>query len=785
MIGSYFKIFLRQMMANWAYSAINMLNLAIGLCCFLIISLFVMNEFEYDKHATQLNNTYRVLKYFEGENIEYGAYTPPPLASTIKEEVPKISNIVRYQALGSKSCKSGDSMFYENIYAADSSFFEVFNYQLLAKETDLLGQPFTIVITEKISKKYFDKANAIGEYITIDDKPYKITGIIKNPPKNAHLKFDLLISLVTIHSKSGSKSSENYWRSSCLSTYVVIRNHQKIADVQLDIQKLVDRYTGDFYDLKLKVTLQSLGDIHLKSGFIKFEANNENKGDINTIGIFLLIGILILLISFVNFTNLNIIQSIERSKEIGVRKVFGANKISIRKQFIGESITISFLAYFLSLILINSLLPLFNSYFNRQLSLNQFVSSKFLIFSLAIVILMGLLSAIYQSGVLSKLNPIAVLKGAKKSSSKSILVHKILLVVQFSISIFMILFSVFIYQQVQFITNKDLGYNIENILVLNLHSKDARSKIDLLKNGFALNPSIESVSASLYGNKYQSNGNFNEPGESKKVSLYQNVIDIDFFKTLNVKIIKGRNLTEYRRTDSIVETIVNETAVKAFGWKNPIGKKIAPYFKVVGVIKDYNFLPLIYTEAPMIYFCLPNYFEKLLIKMNPINITQTTDYIKAKWGEVIVDQPIDYYFLDSELLSDYRREITTKNLNILLAIISIFITIVGLIVITTFTINTKSKEIVIKKVLGATNIQIIYFVFKDTLGLLVLSNLIVWPITYFVISNWLNKFAYRIEINLNMFLLTGLFSLILTALAILFQILKATRVKPIEFLKYE
>ena len=707
MIRSYFKIFLRKLMASWAYSVISIISLAVGLCCFLIISLFIINEFSYDKNAKYFKNTYRILKYFEGENIEYGSYTPPPLASIIKQEIPSVTNVVRYEDWGEILCKNGESSFYENIYCADSSFFEIFDYEFLVKELNLLTQPFTVVITEKISKKYFNKPNALGEFITIANSPYKITGIIKNSRQNAHLKFDLLVSYSTMESSRGKEWMAKAWRINSLSTYVVINENKKKDDVQSNIQKIVDEHTGDFYNLKLKVILQPLKDIHLKSGFVKFEANNVNPGDINTVKIFLLVGILILVISCVNYTNLNIIKSTERSKEIGVRKVFGANKINIREQFTGEAIITSIGAYLLSLILIKAFLPSFNSYFNRHLLLDQFLSFDFLGFSFAVVILMGLLSAIYQSGFLSKLNPIAVLKGANKSSPKSILVHKILLVTQFSISIFMILFSIFIYKQVQYITNKDLGYNKDNVLVLNLKSNEAHSKISLLKNDFAMNPSIESVSASLYGNKYLNNGFFNEVGESKKVSLYQNVIDKDFFKTLDIEIIEGRNLTEYSRTDSVIETILNETAVKAFGWENPIGKKIAPKFIIVGVIKDYNFLPLSYAPAPMLFYSFPysfpRYFEKLLIKMKPINQAQTIDYVKAQWEKLIVDQPIDYYFLDSDLLSDYRKEIATKNLNVLLALISIFITIIGLIVITSYTINMKSKEIVIKKVLGATN----------------------------------------------------------------------------------
>lgn len=785
MIGSYLKLFLRKLNTNWVYSVINVISLAIGICCFLIISLFIKNEFDYDKYATEYKRTYRLIKYFEGDNIEYGSYTAPPLATTIKQELPSLSNVVRYWNFGNLICKSGESVFYEDIYSADSTFFEIFDYKFLAKSIDILTQPFTVVITEKISKKYFKKTNSIGEYITIADKPYKITGIIRNPTQNAHLKFNFLISIATLENLYGSKWMANSWTVNCLSTYVVLNENQKKEDVQSNIQKLVDDQTHDFYNLTLKVILQPLKDVHLKSGFIKFEANNENKGDINTVKIFILISILILVISAINYTNLNIIQSVERYKEIGIRKIFGANKVNIRKQFIGESILTSLGAYIISLLLIKVLLPLFNSYFNRELSLDQFVSFNFLVFSFGIVILTGLLSAIYQSGFLSKLNPIAVLKGANKHSSKSILAQKIFLVIQFSISVFIILFSFFIYKQVHYITNKDLAYNKDNIVVLNLKSKETRSKIDLFKNELALNPSIRSVSASMYGSKYENNGLFNEYGDSKKVSLFYNVIDEKFFKTLDIKIIEGQNLTKYIRSDSVIKTVLNETAVKAFGWENPIGKRIAPNYKIVGVIKDYNFLPLSDEQAPMFYFYIPNYFEKLLIKINPINKAETINFIKSQWEKVIVDQPIDYYFLDSHLLDDYRKEITTKNLFILFALISIFLTIVGLVVISSYTINMKSKEIVIKKVLGASNTKIIYFVFKDIMSLLVLANLIAWPITYFVVTKWLNNFAYRIDINFKVFILIGIISLFITTLALLFQLIKIIRLNPIELLKYE
>ncbi|MBC34660.1 MAG: hypothetical protein CL663_01260 [Bacteroidetes bacterium] len=532
--------------------------------------------------------------------------------------------------------------------------------------------------------------------------------------------------------------------------------------------------------------MQPLKDIHLKSGFIKYDSHNLNKGSISSVRIFFLISILVLSVSLINYINLNTISSVKRFKEIGLRKVLGSDKLEIRKHYFSESILNTFIAYLLAILLIFIFLPSINNLFSFEISIMDFFQIDFLIFSALLILCASILSSFYQSIYLGKLNPMSILKGSNIRSAKTSLFQKILLVLQYSIALFMISFSYYVFTQMNYIQNVDLGYSNDNVIELNISNKNIRSNLNSLKNELVRNPHIKHVSASLYANKALNNTYFSEKGSKSKVHMYYNSIDSSFLKTLNIELLQGRNIKEIKHTTEFTDVVINESAVKSFGWDDAIGKTIHPNYRVVGVVSNYCFLPLNESGyAPMLFFYLPNQFNKLLIKTDGKNEESTIAFIKAKWREVMNNEPLNLKKLDSYFLDDYQREVKLKKLFVILTIIAITLTLSGLIVLTINSINNKKKEIVIRRVHGASSMQVIKLIYQEILILLIISLTIALPFAVLFIEKWLANFAFRIQLDAFVFITICIVLFVIATFTIAFQLYLASKIDPVKVLKYE
>jgi putative ABC transport system permease protein len=797
MFKNYLKITLRHLQRQKGYSLINIAGLSVGMACFILILLFINYEFSYEEHHTNADRIYKVyVEHHLPTGVNRIRSSPVPLAEALHNEIPEIQDFARIQTIGNPLFRYEDRGFYESgAVCVDNGIFTLFSFPFVAgDEEHALQDKNTAVLTKDMAVKYFGRENPIGKSLVVDGNlSILVTGVIKNHPENTNIHPDILISFGTLEEIAGKQYMTN-WLSQIVQSFLLVPEYTSIPQLEEKIQATFKKHVREEDDRKLK--LDQFSRMHLYSEL-------EDTGDIKTIYIFMAIGFLIILTACINFMNLATARSVKRAKEIGLRKVVGAVRGQLIKQFIGESAIFSALSLLLALILASLLLPILNNLTGQFVQFEDLGRAEIVFSLIGIVILVGLLSGSYPALFLSAFQPVNVLKGTLKSGTKGGLFRKILVVAQFGISIILIVCTIILSKQLHYVHNRPLGFKKDQIVVI--RNSDRQRNVSPLKEEFLRNPKISGVTASLQ--LPSSIGMYNNVtwegaiGE-EQTEIIHNRVDYDFLDAYEIELIAGRNFSkEYpsdlrggQAPDATRSIIINEQAVRRFGWEDPIGKRVIQvygeqriYFTVVGVVRDFHFSSLRNPIKPMNFFLSPNSNRYISVKISSQDISGTLVYIEETWKKLAPESPIEYFFLDTTFERRYSSEERLQSLFSYFSGLAIFIACLGLFGLASFAAEQRTNEIGIRKVLGATETSLIYLLSKEFTLLVLIANLVAWPLAYLAMRNWLEGFAYRIQLNshLGFFLLASALALVIAWLTVSFQAIKASLINPIESLRYE
>jgi len=811
MIKNYLRSAFRNVKRNPFISFINIFGLTVGLTCCLLILTYIINERSYDKFNKNANNIYRATRiFYSGQNIEslHLSAIAPPFGPLLQSGFSDIQKITRLLPNGSTPLRYKDKLFNENnVFMADENFFDFFSIPVIKGDPHKgLYDPYTVMMTEAVAKKYFGDADPMNKTVLLDNNKheFKVTGIFKPFPVNSHLHPEILMSFNTLKDTAiyGEKQLETNFGNNSFYTYLLFPPNYNVDRVKAQLPDFLDRYVhlpGMPGNIKThqatKLTLQKLTDIHLHS---HLDDEIEENGDINRVYIFSAIALFILMIACINYMNLSTARSALRAKEIGIRKVVGAERKEIISQFLSESVLITWIAMIFALILTGLLLPLVNKMSNQELSFSTLLHWQVLLPLISLPFVIGLISGIYPAIFMSSFIPVKVLKGILKTGSASVSFRKVLVVFQFSISIFLIVATTVVFQQLQYIQKKDLGFNKDHVLTMQytrlLNKQYNAFRDDILKNSDVkeLGRSSRIPSGRLLDDQGASilEGGSMQP---LKVDLKYITTDYGFIPTYGMQMAAGRNFSKAYSTDTN-NYIINEAAVRTLGWKtaaNAIGKDISYggiKGKVIGIVKDFHFESLHQPIIPLL-FQLPSernsYYSKLSIKIDGRNVQSTINTIQTTWQKYLPETPFDFTFLDDKFDQLYRSEQQQGNLFTIFSCIAIFIACLGLFGLSAFTITQRVKEIGVRKVLGASVPQIVTELSKDFLKLVAIAALISLPIAWYFMNNWLRDFASRISISWWVLLLAGIIALVIAFVTISFQSIKAALANPVKSLRSE
>lgn len=806
MIRNYITVAIRNIIKNKVYSILNITGLAIGIMAFVMIMLYVQFETSYDKHFPTSDRIYRV--YTRGSlngDFEMVA-TPAPIGAAFVNEIPGVLMSTRVRNVGFPVFRYEDKVFSEErSFLADSTFFDVFGLELLQGDKNTaLVEPNTIILTESTAKRYFGDDDPVGKVINSDRRrDYVVTGVVADPPPNTHFHFDFLSSMMTYP----GMANNDIWVSNNFYTYLLLDENTSPEEVQSKFPEMVLKYAGPQIEQFLGVSwdklvaqgasygfyLQPLTDIHLHS---HYDYEVEQNGNILYVRIFSLVALFILVIACINFMNLATARSAKRAREVGVRKTLGSVRSQLIQQFLTESIVLSTVATIFALLLVILLLPFYNTLGGFQLELNLFSDPIAIPFILMLILLVGIISGSYPAFFLASFNPVKVLKGSSASKGHKSWLRSGLVIFQFTITIMLFAGTIVIYNQLNYIQNKDLGYDKENVIIVE-KTDDIGESINAFKEDLRKDPNILSVSnsTSLIGHNYNNNVRqiHGEPAENS--IIYQEFLADQYYaETYGIEMAQGRFFDPMRVADSTA-AVINEAAVKALGIDDPLGKAIEDNFggeemilyPIIGVVKDYHLSSLHSPVEPMLLRSFrPGQFGRFTaVKIIPADIQGTLEYIEQIWTKYAIDQPFEYTFLDDDFNQLYEEERRTSKIVTIFSILALFIASLGLFGLSSYVTEQRTKEIGIRKVLGASVPNIYILLSKSILALVAIATLIAWPITYMAMNNWLENFAYRITFNQLFFLVSGIVAFIIAQATVTSQALKAARSNPVRALKYE
>ncbi len=788
MIVSYLKTALRNLMKHKGYSVINIIGLALGLTCAIVIMVWVQDEFSFDRFHQNGNTIYRVI--LETSSFS-AAVTSPPLGPRSQAELPEIVNTARFLRIPEKLFQSDHNTFYENGgVVADPSFFEMFTFPFIKGDPKTaLTNTDNVVITETMAKKYFGNTDPINKNLIMRGSgPLKVTGVIKDIPQNSHLQFDYVIPFQVL--KLIGMDVEN-WSSKFLQTYIQLNPHANVYETADKMNNLYHRYSND---ANIKLVLQNLKDIHLTYGF---QYDNALVSDRKYIWIFSLAAFIVLFIACMNFINFVTVSSVLRCKEVGLRKTIGASRLQLAIQFLSESGIIIAISALLSIIIAEIILTWFNRISGKILSI-RYTSYEFIIGFLIIIVLTGLIAAVYPAVYLSALKPVQGFKSIfHMKRKKSVSFRSILVVAQFSLSIALIVSTFIISNQVSFMRNTTMGFNKENIMYLPIRG-EINKVYRSLKDELLRNPNISSVSLrdcmpTVDGNatSWVREGRSADEG----VKLEYNVVDCDYIKTMGMEVAEGRDFSINMISDVKEACILNEEAKKEMGKEATVGKWIlvnGQNRKIIGIVKDAHFKSLQYKTSPQIMtlvtdFNSPNIDDRgvIFIRTKKTEMPIVLADIKELWYKFNPDFPFEFHFLDETIDNLYMSEVRINTILTCFTMLAIGISCLGLFGMSSFLVNLKTKDIGVRKVLGASISNIVLMLVKDFTKWVLLSNVIAWPVAYYFNSKWLQDFAYRINISWWMFILSGSIALLIALVTVSFHAIKAATANPIESLRYE
>jgi putative ABC transport system permease protein len=789
MLLHYLKIMYRNLWKSKLYSTINIAGLALGLTCCMLIVLYNKDEKSYDQFHKNKNQLHRVVATTSNDKeTQKLGISNSPAGPAFKEELPEVKAFVRVEN-DYAVVKNGNEVFGQDIVNADSNFFSVFSFPLIAgNAATVLKDPNSLVITDEMALKYFGTTDAIGKVLEFKNRdkfePRTVTGIAKRSPQNSSIKFDMLRPFT-----DGSTE----WIGFYLSTYILLDEKAnadavaaKFDNIFLARAKDELKMAREKFDFKDKVHfgLQPFTAIHLDTEYDQVNIKDGSK----PIYSYILSGIaiFILLIACINFINLKLAHSLQRAKEIGVRKVIGSQRRQLIKQFLGESFLLSLIAFVMAVALTLLVLPVFNELSNKRLSFSTLLDTKLLIAYILLFLITGFVAGFYPALVLSGFNPLQTIYNRQKFTGKNYLT-KSLVVFQFALATFLIITTVMVYAQFNFITHKDLGYNDSNTVLLDLGRGANQQKIAVLKNELAKDPAVKMVAAS------DGNGNITiGKVDGKEMDFAYKRMDENYLTALQIPIVNGRNFSESFPGDSMSSVVINETFAKQAGWDDPIGKQVDFFWDnnrkvtVVGVVKDYHFESLQSKIMPLLFVADPHFkLGQLVVKLNPANIAPAMTTIAETYKKIFPLQPYKYTFMDAKNKDSYKAEAKWKEIITYASVLSIFICCIGLFGLSILSTEKQTKEIGIRKVLGASVQSVVTLLSANFVKLVLIAFIISAPFAWYVNNQWLQNFPYRVAISWQVFIIAGLCMVFLASFTISYQSIKAALMNPIKSLKSE
>jgi ABC-type antimicrobial peptide transport system permease subunit len=788
LLKNYFKIAFRNLIKKKGYSFINIAGLTLGITAFFLISVWVMFHLSFDRFHENASHIYRVMerRHFP-DHVEYGFRTPGPLAASLEEKFSEVKEGIRVAMTGERVIKHDDKIYFENgILTVDPSFLRVFSFPfVLGDKETALNDLFSIVITESMTKKYFGAEDPMGKVLTLDDKfEFTVTGVVEDCPMNSHLWFDMLVPFEIVEKLGWSM---DVWDYSMTISYLQLKEN---VDFQNFSTKIANYLMNFKEDTNIELMLQPLTRIHLYSDY----ENPDSRGLIQYIFVYSFVGILILFIACINFMNLATARSERRAKEIGMRKVIGAAKRHLIGQFLLEAVLIAFISLLFAPLLLEFFLPRFNEITGQSFTRDNFLSLKMILLTLCVTLLTGLISGIYPALFLSSFQPVKVLKGWVTLGTKGAFLRKTLVVIQLSVSVVLIIVSIFVFNQINFLKNKDLGFDKEHIvsIPLGISNADNPQIYQRFKDELSNDPRVLNITGSFthpmrLGTPMQ-NIIYNGIRLDELSPLNVTSVDYDYIKTFKLPIIRGRSFSQEFGSER-GNVIINESFEKLLGEDSALGKTLTDgesyRGKIVGVIKDFHIEPASNALIePLALFCHPS-VNFIFARILPDSIAETMVSLENAWKKSAPNIPFKYNFLDD----DFERLYTDlENLGATIkyfTIVAAFIACLGILGLVSFSTEKRKKEIGIRKVLGSSSKKILTLLCRDYFKLALISNFIAWPAAWFFMKNWLMNFAYRVGLSLTVFVFSGFLSILITMITVGFQTIRASFADPVKSIRYE
>ena len=807
---NYLLSLLRNAVRDKFFTLLNLLGLAVGITAAILIFIYIQDQLTYDKHNENLDRIYRLEADFTiNEKQDLIALVQFPLAPTLKDEYPEVEEYVRMIIQPDLYFEREEDTFKEDSIAfADSTVFKIFTIPFIAGDkSTALKEPFTMVISESLANKYFGTWDAVGESMkALDGSNYTVTGVFEDLPQNTHMRYNGLISTATIEEQIGEaqfndRSAISFWRMATYA-YILMAENTTPDMVLSKFPDFYDKYMkelGDQINASFTLRITPLADVHFQKDELQYD---RPRGNMNYVYIMGIIGVLLIVIASINYTNLTTARATNRSKEIGIRKVGGADKKRLRAQFLGESMVMALVSGILAAFLVLLILPFFNNLTSKLFDGTILLQPAVLLFIIGISLLTGLLSGIYPSTYLASFNPVAILKGSGVSSSDRGWLRKGLVIVQFLISAVMVIGSLIIALQMRYIQHKDLGFDSENILLLTLNDTAVFNNVTAFTEEIKRHPAVKETALSFTapGRNHGKSVIMIEDnqGEMQEMTFNQIITDYDYLDAMGIPLVAGRYYEREFGSDQNNSVVVNEAVVRAMQWgDSALGKKFklapniqnitTPNAEVIGVVKDYNYGSLHNPIEPLVFVCRENvpFLRLLHIRVENNQMQDVLNWVVEKRNAFHPSYPIQYSYLSEELDSLYEEEHVVFALVISFTILIIFIAALGLLGLSSFMTVKRTRETGIRRVMGASQNQILSLFLIQFSKWVIISNVIAWPVAYFIIKPWLQNFTYRIDFPFWTFIISLLVSTIIAMITVSWQSLKASRMNPATSIRVE
>jgi putative ABC transport system permease protein len=810
MIRNYLKLTLRNLKKHKGYSFINIVGLAIGMACCILILLYVADELSYDTYHEKADRIYRVGAISSiGTTTRHYATVPPALAPELVEAIPEVEAAIRiFDSFELQGRLDDQNIRIPDVFFMDPSFFDIFTHEFIAGDRDkAFANPDSLVITHETAQRLFGDTDPIGKSIALPpDRSLQITGVIRNVPKNSHFLFNGIIPTTFIRDQEGRPHPVLVAPYFCeVYAYLLLTEDANPDDVEKKIMATHEAKWGEMFKERgttRQYPLMRLKDVHLRS---TDEYEIGTPGDINTIYLFSGIALLVLIIACFNFINLATARSAGRAREVGIRKVFGSRKNQLIRQFLSESIAVSLISLFLAIALVMTVLPLFNNLSGKHFEQTQLLKFPSLLGFLGIIILTGLIAGSFPAFILSAFQPVMVLRGKFSSASKNSSLRKILVIVQFAISIFMIVGILTMVRQLDYMKNKDLGFKKEQLLVTQFfgsrREEENAQRFDSLKDRILKNLNITAISfsANIPGGELGYDAYLPEGrGDDETVRARNYWVDFDFVKTYGMEIVLGRDFSKEFSTDAGEAIIINEKMAQALGWgEDCLGKRIYNIARenrmgrIVGVVKDFHSGSMREDISPVILSCEPEFFTFVTARILPVNVSSTLSFLETNLREVSQqvfpnrEFTFDYHFVDDDFRNKYAEEEKAREINIIFGALAVFIACLGLFGLASFTLEQRTKEIGVRKVLGASVNNIIFLLSKEFAKLVLIANILAWPLAFYAMNRWLGNFVFRIGVGWDLFIFSGVIAIIIALVTVCFHSVRAALSNPATALRYE